>query len=288
MTAIILIHISAAKGYSARTRAYLPRIGTVDESVIAHTLKNPDDVLEKLQKEAEAAKDQQAQAGASWRVAGMAAGAVAGGVLIGVTGGLGMLFLRPQAYSIVLLIADPAAPLVGAGLSAILGAIGLGGTAIGILVTTLAGSSVVCGSLFGAYGARRASEMIGRHTKDIQDLAIVPVSPPRDTLAIRLCVSGWLNTKDDVVNPWKIFDKSQDTFALQWEVDALLELSDAFVALLKDKAIGYIKKEIIKRTVLATLFASLSPMAYLQIGKVIGGQTKEYHFGRRRTNPKVD
>lgn len=164
-----------------------------------------------------------------------------------------------------------AAPLVGAGFSAILGAVGLGGTAAGILVTALAGSSVVCGSLFGAYGAHRTSSMIGRHTKDVHDLAIVPVYPPRDTLAIRLCVSGWLNTKDDVVNPWKIFDKSQDTFALQWEVDALLELSDALVALLKDKAISYVKKEIIKRTVLASLFASLSPVAYLQIGKIIGG-----------------
>jgi len=170
--------------------------------------------------------------------------------LIGVTGGL-------------------AAPLVGAGFSAILGAVGLGGTAAGVLVTALAGSSVVCGSLFGAYGAHRTSTMIGRHTKDVHDLAIVPVYPPKDTLAIRLCVSGWLNTKDDVVNPWKIFDKSQDTFALQWEVDALLELSDALVALLKDKAISYVKKEIIKRTVLASLFASLSPVAYLQIGKII-------------------
>jgi len=111
--------------------------------------------------------------------------------------------------------------------------------------------------------------MIGRHTKDVQDLAIVPVYPPKDTLAIRLCVSGWLNTKDDVVDPWRIFEKSQDTFALQWEVDALLELSDALVALLKNKAVGYIKKEIIKRTVLASLFASLSPVAYLQIGKII-------------------
>lgn len=111
--------------------------------------------------------------------------------------------------------------------------------------------------------------MIGKHTKDVQDLAIVPVYPQQDTLAIRLCVSGWLETRDDVVNPWKFFDKGQDTFALQWEVDALLELSDALVALLKDKAVSYIKKEIIKRTVLASLFASLSPVAYLQIGKII-------------------
>lgn len=91
LTTIILIHISEAKGYSARTRAYLPRIGTVDESAIVHTLKNPNDVLEKAQKEADAAREQQARAGDFWRKAGMAAGAVAGGVLIGVTGGLGMV-----------------------------------------------------------------------------------------------------------------------------------------------------------------------------------------------------
>lgn len=93
-TTIILIHISAAKGYSARTRAYLPRIGTVDESAIVHTLRNPDGVLEKAQKEADAVRKQQAEAGAIWRKAGMAIGAVAGGVLIGVTGGLGEVSLR--------------------------------------------------------------------------------------------------------------------------------------------------------------------------------------------------
>ena len=96
MTTIILIHISATEGYSARTRAYIPHIGTVDESAIVHTLKNPDGVLEKVQKEAETAKDQQAKAGAYWRSIGVTAGAVAGGVLIGVTGGLGTEFLLPS------------------------------------------------------------------------------------------------------------------------------------------------------------------------------------------------
>ena len=100
LTTIILIHISEAKGYSARTRAYLPRIGSVDESVIVHTLKNPDDVLEKAQKEADTAREQQAEAGAYWRTAGMAVGAVAGGVLIGVTGGLGKMPPDPKLISV--------------------------------------------------------------------------------------------------------------------------------------------------------------------------------------------
>ena len=90
------------------------------------------------------------------------------------------------------------------------------------------------------------------------------------------------------MDPWKIFDQSQDTYALQWEVDVLLELSDALVTLLKDKAVGYIQKEIIKRTVLASLFASLSPVAYLQIGKIICEWARAVAFGRRRTIPKID
>lgn len=107
LTTIILIHISSTKGYSARTRAYLPRIGTVDERAIVHTLKNPDDVLEKAQKEANAAKDQQAKAGAFWRKAGIAVGAVAGGVLIGVTGGLGMGPETMTLLSIRLILFQP-------------------------------------------------------------------------------------------------------------------------------------------------------------------------------------
>lgn len=69
-------------------------MGTADESAIVHALKSPDDVLENAQKEADVAKDQQAKDAAPWRSVGMTAGAVAGGVLIGVTGGLGMVFLN--------------------------------------------------------------------------------------------------------------------------------------------------------------------------------------------------
>jgi hypothetical protein len=161
------------------------------------------------------------------------------------------------------------ASVIGAGTAAVVCAIHLGGTAAGILATTLASSPVVCGSLFGAYGARESSAIIRRHTKDVHDLAIVPVRPPNDALAIRICVSGWLNTKDDVVDPWKIFDQSQDTSALQWEVDALLELSRAWLLLLKDRAVELIQKEAIKQTILASLFAGIPSLPILSIGIII-------------------
>lgn len=127
----------------------------------------------------------------------MGGAAIAGGVLIGVTGGL-------------------AAPLVGAGVSTLLGALGMGGTAAGVLASGLAGSSAVCGALFGAYGAKSSMDMAARHTKDVADFAIVPVRETKDTLAVRLCVSGWLDNTEDVTAPWTIFDETEDTYGLQW------------------------------------------------------------------------
>ena len=164
---------------------------------------------------------------------------------------------------------------------------GLGGTLAGLLATGLASSSVICGALFGAYGAQKTATIMERHTREVKDLAIIPVHPSQDTLAVRVCVSGWLNTKDDVTNPWTIFDQSEDTFALRWvcyfqrkiitivtrasqEVEALENLSTALITLLKAQAMKYVKAEIIKRTFLAGLMAALSPLAWLQIGKIIG------------------
>jgi hypothetical protein len=121
----------------------------------------------------------------------------AGGALIGVTGGL-------------------AAPLVGSAIGGFLTTIGVGGTAAGMLATGLATSSVVCGTLFGAYGAKSSAAMIERHLREVRDLAIVPLRPPKETLAVRLCISGWLGDEKDITAPWSIFGDECDTYALQW------------------------------------------------------------------------
>ncbi|KDQ61026.1 hypothetical protein JAAARDRAFT_173479 [Jaapia argillacea MUCL 33604] len=246
---ILFLHVTTSKQYSARTRAFVFSFATVDERAIVETIKNPDHAVEQAQRKTEHAREREAQNGAMLRKVGMGLGAVAGGVLIGVTGGL-------------------AAPLVGAGVGTLLGFLGVGGTAAGLLATGLASSSVVCGALFGAYGARSTANMVERHTREVRDLAIVPVNPSKETLAVRLCVSGWLSTRDDVKAPWTIFGED-DTFALQWEVEALEQLSNALTTLVKAQAMKYVKAEIIKRTVLASLMSSLAPLAWLKIGQII-------------------
>ncbi|KAF8502436.1 hypothetical protein JB92DRAFT_3123781 [Gautieria morchelliformis] len=44
---------------------------------------------------------------------------------------------------------------------------------------------------------------------------------------------------DDVTAPWMIFDQGEDTFALQWEVKALKDLSTALYDLIKLHALNY-------------------------------------------------
>lgn len=194
--AILFLQVTRSKQYSSRTRFFLRSFTVLDETVVVAALKDPDHAIQRAEQQASAVKASHADQNKSWRQIGMGVGAVAGGVLIGVTGGL-------------------AAPLVGVGVTTVLGWLGVGGTAAGLLASGLASSSAVCGALFGAYGARSTANMVERHTRDIQDFKFVPVKPMKDTLSVRLCVSGWLASKEDVTAPWTIFG-SDDTYALQW------------------------------------------------------------------------
>ena len=54
------------------------------------------------------------------------------------------------------------------------------------------------------------------------------------------------------------------------EVKALEALSNALANLVKTHAMKYIRAEIIRHTVLATLMSGLVPLAWLKIGKIIG------------------
>ncbi|KIP08134.1 hypothetical protein PHLGIDRAFT_69848, partial [Phlebiopsis gigantea 11061_1 CR5-6] len=249
---VLFLHLTSTKAYHAHTRTFLFCFGHPDESAVAATLKNPERAVQEAERKSktQSATEEHAARGKTLRNVGVGLAAVGGGVLIGITGGL-------------------AAPLVGAGVTTVLGWLGVGGTAAGLLASGLAGSSVVCGALFGAYGSKMSAEMVDRYTREVRDLAIVPVSRPHDTLGVRICVSGWLDSPDDVTAPWTVLG-GDDTFALRWEVEALMQLSSALTALIKTQAMQYVKAQVIKRTVFAALFAALSPSAWLKIGRVIG------------------
>lgn len=191
-------------------------------------------------------------------------GAVAGAVLIGVTGGL-------------------AAPLLAAGVGGVMGGLGLGATATAGYLGALAGSAPLVGVLFGAYGGRMTGKIVDEYAKEVEDFAFVPVNKPSikqwrkhdDTnarhLRVAVAISGWLVEEDEVVLPWKVISgRSTEAFALRWELEALLRLGCALNTYIKSYAFGYLKKEIISRTIFATLASALTlPYGLAKASRVI-------------------
>ncbi|TGJ76291.1 hypothetical protein E0Z10_g10902 [Xylaria hypoxylon] len=186
----------------------------------------------------------------------MGAAGVAGAALIGITGGL-------------------AAPFLAAGIGTVLGGIGLGATATAGLLGSLAGSGVLVGSLFGAYGARMSSQAMEKYTRDVEDFAFVPIHKASHDeagthrLRVGIGISGWLSEVDDVVSPWKVIGEGLETFALRFEVEALESLGKSLRTLITSLAWKFAKKEIIKRTVFAALSAGLWPISLTNAGRII-------------------
>lgn len=191
-----------------------------------------------------------------WKV-GLAT--AAGAALIGVTGGL-------------------AAPLLAAGVGTVMGGLGLGATAAAGYLGTLAGSSVLIGGLFGAYGGRMSGKMMDQYAREVEDFGFVPVRDahkPRKIekeyrrLRVGIGISGWLSKPEDAEEPWKVIGVELESFALRWELEALMNLGNGLNTLMKSAAWSMAKKEIISRTVFAALTAGLWPLALVKVSRII-------------------
>lgn len=192
-----------------------------------------------------------------WKV-GLAG--VAGAALIGITGGL-------------------AAPLLAAGVGTVMGGIGLGATATAGYLGTLAGSGVLVGGLFGAYGGRMTGKVMDQYAREVEDFAFVPVraderrltGKPKNNRRLRVAIgiSGWLGDKDDVVVPWRVVGNGQEGFALRWELEALMKLGSALTTMITSAAWSIARTEILKRTVFAALAVGLWPLALVKASRII-------------------
>lgn len=129
---------------------------TTDEEKVAIGLL---EAAKHMSGEAEAQKKvEENQRSRKWKV-GLAS--VAGAAVIGITGGL-------------------AAPLVAAGVGSVMGGLGLGATAAAGYLGSMAGSSIIVGGLFGAYGGRMTGQMMDNYAREVEDFAFLPV---RESLA---------------------------------------------------------------------------------------------------------
>lgn len=260
----LLLLLLSLEHYHAESRILLLRVSTslglpvdvlgLDESKVARGLLAAAENMsadEETKKKADENKT-----GRRWKV-GLAT--VAGAALIGVTGGL-------------------AAPLLAAGVGTVMGGIGLAGTATAGYLGALAGSGVLVGGLFGAYGGRMTGKMMDQYAREVEDFGFEPVRThhrPRKIekefrrLRVAIGISGWLTEEKGVVEPWKVVGAQLETFALRWELEALMNLGNAITTLVTSAAWSYAKVEIIKRTLFGALTAGLWPLAILKVGKVI-------------------
>ncbi|KAJ6260148.1 hypothetical protein Dda_4371 [Drechslerella dactyloides] len=95
-------------------------------------------------------------------------------------------------------------------------------------------------------------------------------STSTNRLTVTIGISGWITTPEDFETPWRTLNSdSTDIYALRWETTALMDLGSALNTMLKTYAFAYLKIEIIKRTVLASLMAAMWPIALLKVGKVV-------------------
>jgi MFS family permease len=201
---------------------------------------------------------QENQSSRRWKV-GLAS--VAGAALIGVTGGI-------------------AAPVVAGAIGGLMGGIGLGGVASVLGIFAMNGALV--GTLFGAFGGKMTGEMVDAYAKEVEDFNFIPVaeewgehtSHPQAVdearrLRVTIGVNGWLNEKEDIVRPWRVLGRDSEVFALRYEMDALLTLGHSLKDMVSSYAWSYVKLEILKRTVLASLWSALWPVYLLKMATAL-------------------
>lgn len=252
----LLLLLLSLETYTAESRVLLLRITSSlglpmkllakDEAQVAKGLLES----AKQQMNADADTKKKAEENASSRKWKVGLGAAAGAVLIGVTGGL-------------------AAPLLAAGVGSLMGGIGLGATATAGYLGALAGSAPLVGALFGAYGGRMTGRVIDQYAREVDDFAFIPLRKAhrfhvKDTeadsrhLRVAIGISGYLNDESEVVKPWQVIGNSVEGFALRWEIKSLLKLGSALTTYIRSYAWGWAKKEVISRTILATLASALT------------------------------
>ncbi|PSN62714.1 DUF726-domain-containing protein [Corynespora cassiicola Philippines] len=225
------------------------------------------------QMDAEEATKKQASSDATSRRWKVGLAAVGGAVLIGVTGGL-------------------AAPLLAAGIGTVMGGLGLG--AVSVYLGALASSSVLVGSLFGAYGAKMTGALMKQYAREVDDFEFIPVQDPerptvqqeqqwaeeqdardpakREQHRLRVCIgiSGWLTSPADVNKPWEVIDSSgTEPFALRFEMDAMLRIGNSLNDVLFSYAWDGVTYTLVSRTILGALYAGLWPLGLIKAASVL-------------------
>ncbi|KAL0935215.1 transmembrane and coiled-coil domain-containing protein [Colletotrichum truncatum] len=263
----LLLLILSTGSYSAHSRVMALYLTSAFGLPIAALIQEETEIAKSLVESSTAAENQKAAMSADaeaakrreenkqsrfWKV-GLAS--VAGAAVIGITGGL-------------------AAPVVAGAIGGLMGSVGLGGVASFLGIFWMNGALV--GTLFGAYGAKMTGEMMDTYAKEVEDFRFLPLKDEWGQdykradpdgkqgarLRVTIGINGWLTDEGDITKPWRSLGDESEVFALRYEMKALLALGAELQDLVSSYAWNFVKVEILKRTVLASIWAALWP-AYL-------------------------
>lgn len=120
--------------------------------------------------------------------------------------------------------------------------------------------------------------MVDQYAREVEDFRFIPLKDEWGTrgssqnerrLRVTIGINGWLGTKDDVTKPWRALGDDSEAFALRYEMKSLLGLGKTLQNLVSSYAWNSIKVEILKRTVLATLWSALWPAYLLSMASAV-------------------
>lgn len=134
-------------------------------------------------------------------------------------------------------------------------------------------------------------EIVDKYAKEVEDFRFLPLKDEwgpefsKDESAIRrlrvtIGINGWLMSENEVTKPWRVLDSDTEAFALRYEVESLLKLGSALEDMVSSYAWSVLKIEILRRTVLATLWAALWP---IQILKLAAGVDNPFNLAKNRS-----
>jgi hypothetical protein len=184
----------------------------------------------------------------------VAAAAAAGAGLLALTGGL-------------------AAPAIIAGAASLLpGAVAVGGGA-----GFIAGAAITGG--FSVAGGHVAAKSMSKRTAPLKEFTFAPI-PDADgflgggghpRLAVTMCVSGWLQEREDFTRPWEpLSSLDTERIAVCWESEVLIKLGTALKAVMSDAGMMEVMKGGAMHTALHGVLSAVAlPAAFLTATSLI-------------------
>jgi hypothetical protein len=247
--------------YDARSRAFLERVANALGFVWLDIVRFENRVTDALEIEESVSQLEQGdiitsrkQRGKTRRYALMGAAAAGGALVIGLSAGL-------------------LAPVIGAGLGAALGVVGISGTA-GFL-TGVGGITMITttGVLTGANIAGRG---MAKRTREVRTFILKPLHNNK-RVSCYITVGGFMAGKgDDVRLPFSVLDQIVgDVFSVLWEPEMMAEMGNA-IAIISNEVLSSVGQQILAATIAGVLMSALQwPVCELSDFKTTNGSARQ-------------